>query len=249
MAKKLAPNEALQKISDWLAEAYGRQLLSLVVYGSAAGGHRHTQRSDVNLLAVLDHVDAAALDAGAAAIRWWAEQGNPPVVMLAKSELEDAATVFPIEWLDIQANHSVLRGEDFFQQVSHSAELHRNQLQHELRAQLLRLRGAYMRHGHEAKRLEALLLDSVSTFLTLFRHALVVVGQPIVWPKDGVLRSAAAAFAFSPASWQAILEARHENRRLEGGNLDKLRQLFAQYLSSIQTVEQALENFHAPSPA
>lgn len=249
MAKKLTPDAALQKITAWMTEAYGARLLALVVYGSAAGGHRHTYRSDVNLLAVLDRVDAAALEAGAAAVRWWAEQGNPPVVMLAKDELDDAAEVFPIEMLDIQANHSVLLGEDYFQNVQHHMGLHRNQLQHELRAQLLRLRGAYMRHGHEAKRLEALLLDSVSTFLTLFRHALVVVGQPMVWPKDAVLRSAVSTFAFSPAAWQAILDARHETRRLEGGNLEKLRQLFAQYLSSIQTVEQALENFHAPSPA
>lgn len=245
MAKKLAPEQALQKMSDWLAVSYGERLLSLVVYGSAAGGHHHTQRSDVNLLAVLDRVDASALDAGAAAARWWSDQGNPPVVMLAKDELEDAAEIFPIEFMDIQANHSVLRGEDWFGQVRPAPQRHQAQLQHELRAQLLRLRGAYMRHGHEAKRLETLLLDSVSTFLTLFRHALVVAGQPLSWPKDAVLRAAAATFKFPSAPWEAILRARRENRRLENGKLENLRSLFAQYLSSIQTVEQALENIHA----
>lgn len=242
---KLAPEAALDKITAWLTQLYGGRLQSLIVYGSVAGGNHHNKRSDINLLAVLDRLDAATLDQGAAAVKWWTEQGNAPLVMFSRDEQDDAANVFPIEYLDIQANHRVLKGEDLFASIPGFPDLHRRQVEHELRAKLLRLRGAYMSRGRDAKALEAVLLDSVSTFLTLFRHALVAVGEPFRLPKDEVLAAAAARFQFSATPFEAILRARRDASRLEGGKSEPLCALFAQYLAAIQTVERALEVSHA----
>jgi len=240
---KTTPEAALEKITAWLVQLYGERLQSLVVYGSLApGGNHDAQRSDINLLAVLDRLDAATLDQGAPAVQWWSAQGNPPLVMLARDEQNDAAEVFPIEYLDIQAHHRVLKGEDLFAQAPHYPEIHRRHVEHDLRAKLLRLRGAYMSVGHDAKKLEALLLDSSSAFLTLFRHALVAVGEPMRVPKDEVLAAAAARFHFAPASFAAILAARRGNARLEGGKLEALRHLFAHYLAAIHQVESGLED-------
>lgn len=242
---KLTKEAALDKIAAWLAELYGERLQSLIVYGSGTGANHHTKRSDLNLLAVLDRLDAATLDQGAAAVKWWTDQGNAPVVMLARDEQDDAADVFPIEYLDIQANHRVLKGEDLFARIPSFPDLHRRQVEHDLRAKLLRLRGAYMASGRDAKGLEALLLDSVSTFVTLFRHALVACGEPLRLPKDEVLAAAAARFQFAAAPFTAILGARRAGSRIEDGKLEALRALFAQYLAAIQQVERALEVSHA----
>lgn len=242
---KSDPQAALDKITAWLRQLYGDRLQSLVVYGSLAAGH-HVKRSDINLLAVLDRIDAAALDLGAPAIRWWTNQGNPPVVLLSRDEQEAAADLFPIEYLDIQANHRVLHGADLFPPGLFTgprfAELHRRQVAQELRAKLLRLRAAYMVAGDDAKKLEAALRDSVSTVLILFRHALAAVGEPLRIPKVEVLAAAAARFHFPAAPLQSILEARAGSGRLAGGQREPLRVLFSQYLDAIAQVEHALEH-------
>ncbi len=242
----MTPEAALEKMSAWMSQLYGERLQSLLVYGSAANSsHHRSQRSDINLLAVLDHLDAATLDQGAEAVRWWTAQGNPPLIMLSRDEQDEAADVFPIEYLDIQANHRVLMGRDPFAEVPHFPDLHRLQVEHELRAKLLRLRGGYMALGNDAKSLEAMLLDSASTFLTLFRHALVAQGEPFIATKDEVLAAASRHFGFPAEAFALVLAARRSGARLEGGKLEPLRALFARYLASIHTVERSLENHHA----
>ena len=234
----------LEKVAAKLSEVYGERLLSLVAYGSAAGGHHHDRRSDINLLAVLDSLDAASLDQGSEVLRWWVGEGNAPIVLLTADEQQDAAAVFPIEYLDIHTNHRLLRGQDLFTAPGGDAVLHRRQVEHELRTKLLRLRGAYVNASRDSKSLEALLLDSISSFLTLFRHALVAVGEPLLRPKREVLAAAAHRFQFSATPFSVILDARQRGERLGGGKLDALRDIFAPYLAAIQTVERALEQAH-----
>ena len=244
MAPHMAPHDALDKISAWLADLYGPRLISLVVYGSFANGHQHNhdpKHSDINLLAVLDTVDAHALDQGEPALAWWIKQGYPPVALLSRDEQADSADVFPIEYLDIHAHHRLLKGDDLFGQAPQLPELHRRQVEHDLRAKLLRLRAAYIGSSRDAKALERVLLDSVSTFLTLFRHALAAVGQPFLVDKEKVLAAAAAHFHFDAAPFTAILQSRRLPSRLEGGKLEPLRALFARYLAALSQVERALE--------
>ena len=249
---KTDPEAALQKISGWLAELYGARLQSLVAYGSAAGGNHRHQRSDINLLAVLDRLDAATLDQGAAALRWWTQQGNPPVVLLSRAEQDATAALFPIEYLDIQAHHRVLRGEDLFA-APHDGPgapgAHRHAVERELRSKLLRLRGAYTSVASDAKKMEAVLHDSASAILTLFRHALVAVGEPLQLHKDAVLAAAAARFGFAPEPLQAILHARRAGGRIAGGKREAVGSVFAAYLDAVQAVELAVREYDGPQHA
>lgn len=238
---QLEAEAALEKITVWLRELYGERLQSLLAYGSVAGGNHRGKRSDLNLLAVLDRVDAATLDHGAPAVRWWKQQGHPPLVVLSREEQNNSADVFPIEYLDIHNHHRVLHGEDVFAAIARHPEQHRLQVEHDLRTRVLRLRGIYMGLGDDAKGLEALLLDSVSSFLTLFRHALVAVGEPLVIHKDAVLRAAAARFHFDPGPILQVMQAHRSGERLAGGKLPALRGLFAAYLAAVMQVEHSLE--------
>ncbi|MGH9475495.1 MAG: hypothetical protein ACRD1C_04105 [Terriglobales bacterium] len=238
---KLQPEQALGKITAWLSELYGPRLHSLIAYGSGAESNHHSKRSDLNLLAVLDQVDAGTLDVGAPAVAWWKQQGNPPLVIWTREEWSDSADIFPVEYLDIQVHHRVLHGQDLFTNLPHFPEQHRRQVEHDLRASVLRLRGSYMGVGKDAKALESLMLDSISSFLTLFRHALAALGEPLQVDKQKVLAAAASRFHFSAAPLQAVLQAHQSNARLAGGKLEPLRQLFAQYLEAIMQVERSLE--------
>lgn len=237
---RLPAEKALQQISDWLTQLFGARLRSLVAYGSVAAGNHHAGASDVNLLCVLDEVNVATLDQSADALRWWMEQGNPPMVVLSQSELEDAADVFPIEYLDIRSHHRLLRGEDLVSRLPHHADLHRLQVERELRTQLIRLRGRYMRVNKDARAVEKLLLESCSTFVTLFRHALVVVGGPILARKEDIVAAVAERFEFDSEPFRAILAARRGDAPLVRDR-KQIYPLFAAYLDAIQRVERRVE--------
>jgi hypothetical protein len=70
----------------------------------------------------------------------------------------------------------VLEGDDVFQSLEIPMSLHRVQLEHELRTNLLRLRQTYVANPHDDAVLE-LMLQSISSFGTLFRHVLIAVGE------------------------------------------------------------------------
>ena len=101
----------------------------------------HEQYSDVNLLLVLRQLGASALHSIAPVITWWTPEENlrPPMIM-THQELQESADVFAIELLDIKLSHRTLAGEDVVMAIEVPMNLHRVEVEHELRTTLLRLR-------------------------------------------------------------------------------------------------------------
>jgi hypothetical protein len=78
--------------------------------------------------------------------------------------------------MDMKQRHRVLHGEDPLAALDVPREMHRVQVERELRTAIVKLRQAYLvAKGGEA--MGRLLGSSVSSFATLFRHALIVFGQ------------------------------------------------------------------------
>ncbi|HZT72736.1 MAG TPA: hypothetical protein VE996_03715 [Terriglobales bacterium] len=238
MAKN--PEQDLAKLTEWLSAVYGSNLVSLLLFGSMAGGNHHRRYSDVNLLAVLEDVEAAALERGAEAFRWWERRGHRPVTIFSRAEAATVARYFPIESLDLRHHRRILAGSDPFADGADGGAAHRWHVEHDLRSRLLRLRARYVALAKDRKGLERLLLQSGMTFVTLLRHALAALGAPWSADQEAVARAAGERFGFSPEPFLRILAARRGERPLPG-SLDELRQLFAAYLAALQQVERQLE--------
>ena len=130
----------LNELVDRLRRDYGETLISVILYGSAASGEFHEKFSDLNVLVVLKQLGVRELALGRETVRWWQKQKQPLPLLLAREEIENSSDVFPVEFLDIQHNHRLLHGEDVVAKFSFDTHDHRRQVEHELRAALLRLR-------------------------------------------------------------------------------------------------------------
>ena len=107
------PESKLQELVTRLQQACGENLVSIVLYGSAAREDFHEQFSDVNVLVVLQHLQPSSFAPISAVLRWWSheEKLRPPMIMTLE-ELRESADVFAIELLDIQRSHKTLFGQD-----------------------------------------------------------------------------------------------------------------------------------------
>ena len=86
---------------------------------------------------------------------------------------------------------------------------YRAQVEHDLRAKLLRLRQKASGALSDPNLLRRLLLDSVSTFCVLFRHALVLHGVDGAAAKArGRSRRARERFGIDPAPFEKLLDVR-----------------------------------------
>lgn len=229
------PESKLQELVSRLQQACGDNLLSVVLFGSAAREDFHEEFSDVNLLIVLQQLTSSSFAPLSTVLQWWSheEKLRPPMIMTLE-ELRESADVFAIEMLDIKESHKTLFGQDVAA-IEIPMNLHRIEVEHELRTTLLRLRHHLLLSPKEDE-LRAVLAKSITSVLTLFRHALIALGEKPPHAKPQILERGAAVFGFEAAPLQSILELRNDGRHSEN-----LRDLYYAYMSAIQRVAHELD--------
>jgi hypothetical protein len=231
-------DEDLKQLVERLSAAAGQNLVALVLHGSAVSDEFHPQFSDVNILAVVRELSAGAMQALSPVLNWWTGLKYAVPLFFTADELRSVADVFPIEMIDIKLRHRILYGDEIFAQLEVSMELHRVQLEHEIRTKLLFLREHYMQFSQDAAKVRHLMVDSVSNFLALFRHTLIAMGETPPLHKAEVAQRIAARLGFDPAPLQQLLDVRQHKLKPE---VLELPQAFAAYLRAIETVVAAVD--------
>ena len=194
-----------------LKEAAGKNLESVVLYGSAVRGDFHPGSSDLNVMCTLVTMDLAELQLLAPVVHWWMhEQKEPAPLFFLTEELRRSTDVFAIESIDVQKFHRVLYGKDPVAGLEIPMNLHRVEVEHELRLLLLKLRQHVVVSGHNELEISAVLRKSISAARTLLRHTLLAFGEePPVTATDIFLRIEQLTGA-SAETW-ADIYAQHES--------------------------------------
>jgi hypothetical protein len=228
----------LDRLVERLVKAHGPQLVSVVLYGSAATGDHNSSYSDLNILTVLNEVTPAALGAAEPVFRWWHDLGHPSPLLLSEHEVQTSTDCFAIEFQDIQQHHRLLHGKDVVTSLVIDRSFYRAQVERELRAKLLRLRTKAAPILSEKEPLSRLLADSISTFCVLFRHALLLHGVEAPANKRGIIEHSQKTFTLDPAPFLRLLDAREEKISLK--DLDPVP-LLAAYLKELSLVVDAVD--------
>jgi predicted nucleotidyltransferase len=240
MAEKLI-NDFVGQLRD----AAGSNLVSIVLYGSSASGDFVPESSDTNILCVLHETSFAHLRNLASPIELWIKANNRPPLVMAMEELRRSADVFSIELLDMKSSYRILAGEDVLASLVVPTRFHRVQLEYELREKVILLRQGLIASGGVETRLWDLLLLSLPAFATLFRHALLELGEPAAASKREAVRNLATKVGFDPAAFLQLLDIRE--RKNDPKTVD-VNDLFARYLKEIEQVTAAVDKM-LDSPA
>lgn len=224
-------DDLVQRVRD----ALGDDLVSVVLYGSAVTGDFQEKLSDLNVLCVLKSIGPPQLEKAYGPVDWWLKKKQPAPVFLSAEEINNAHDAFAIEFLDIRAAYQILHGEDIIAAIEVEPTHHRHQVEHELRSRLLRLRERYLALQKDRRELVRLMVDSIPTFATLFRHALILNGGEPPVKKREIFREAASRLSISASPFETLLDVREGQRRLADS---EIRPVFEDYLQQItQTAE------------
>jgi len=228
----------LRELVEKLKQAAGDNLKSVVLYGSAASGDFQPKHSDLNILCVLERLDGAELAKLNPTAAWWARKDHPAPLVFTLEELHRLADVFAIELLDIQASRRVLDGEDVFASLRVPMSLHREQVERELHTNLVRLRQGSLATVRSDANLERLMSASVSTFVALFRHALIALDVEPPQAKRAVVDRLASLLGFDASGLHAVLDAREGKRPLRSAGVPAT---FAAYLAGVTRVAEEVD--------
>jgi len=225
---------------DDLKATHGKNLVSVVLYGSAAAGDFVASQSDYNILIALNKIGPADLRNAHACIREWVRMGNPVPVYFTVSELQNAADVFPIEFHQMSSARKVLFGADVLAGLTVTHDSMRLQTEYELRSKLIQLRRHYIPASASLDGLKSLMGDSLSSFAALFRAVLVVCGIEPPLTKREIVATTADHLKINGTPFEKIFNIRENNF---AAKLDETsaNTLFGEYMEQIENVIDAID--------
>ena len=212
-ARTMKEEQLLTELVSRLKKASGENLLSVILYGSAATDEFQPKHSDLNVLCILLDLSRGELSKLHAASTWWVKKGHPAPLFFTLNELHHSADIFAIELLDIKAARRILYGEDVVASLHVPTDLHRLHVERELRNNTLRLRQYYVMHAADSRKTFQLMVSSISTFVALFRHALIALGEEPPPTKRATVDRAGSALEFDPSAFHTVLDIREGRKR------------------------------------
>ena len=248
----MAPEKLINEFVERLRAAAGTNLLSAILYGSAAAGDYIPKHSDVNLFCVLGETSFAAIEALGPAIEWWGKQKHHVPLLMSVEEMRRSADVFSIEFLDMKRHYRVLWGEDFLKTLEIPMRLHRAQVEYELREKTILLRQQLLMVVNKSDAKWDLLLRSVPSFGTLFRHALIAsgdAGSASTSISSSVSKREAAAalgakLGIDAGVFGELLDIRERKKDKKAAEVDAI---FARYLRLVEQVTAAVDKMLDPA--
>jgi len=234
----MIPMDIVDEFVKRAREAGGSNLESVILFGSAVAGDFHPGLSNLNLLCILRDSSFPALKTLAPAAKWWDKQKQPPPLCTTRQEILRSTDVFTIELLDMQQHHRVLYGEDVLSGLHIPMDLHRVQVEYELREKLILLRQHLLMASEHDSRLWDVLLRSAPSFSTLFRHALIALGDTSRPTRHEAVKALAKRLAFDASAMLQVLVVR-ENK-LDRKKMD-ISELVSRYLAAVERVTTAVD--------
>ena len=241
---KTIVHDALNGLLRDLQNTHGDNLVSVVLYGSAAAGDHIELRSDYNLLITLKRITPEDLRQSQPPMREWQRLGHPLPVYFTAEELSDAADVFPIEFHQMANARIVLYGRDPFEVVQLSDANLRHQTEYELRSKLIQLRRMYIPASTSIEKLCELMSDSLASFAALFRAVLMLYGEDAPVAKPECVRATARKFGLDPDPFEKIFAFRSSDYLPPTEK--EANDIFAAYMTQLDVVIQAVDDFVAP---
>ncbi|HEV7743671.1 MAG TPA: hypothetical protein VGO56_01625 [Pyrinomonadaceae bacterium] len=241
---KTVVHEALNGLVKDLQSTHGDNLVSVVLYGSAAAGDHIELRSDYNLLITLQRITPEDLRLAQAPMREWQRLGHPLPVYFTAEELSDAADVFPIEFHQMANARAVLYGQDPFELVTLSNGNLRHQAEYELRSKLIQLRRMYIPASVSIEKLCDLMSDSLASFASLFRAVLMLHGEEAPVAKPDCVRATTRRFALDPEPFEQIFAFRSTDYLPPTEK--EANDIFGAYLTQLDRIIQVVDEFDKP---
>ncbi|MCU0648467.1 MAG: nucleotidyltransferase domain-containing protein [Gemmatimonadaceae bacterium] len=236
----------LEQLVPQLVNAYGASLRTIALYGSAAAGEHLPNRSDINVLVLVDALPLEVLRRVAATSRAWSAAGNPPPLTMTVAEWRRSSDVFPMEYADILERHRVLHGALPTDGITVAPRDLRLQVEQEAIGKLLRLRQHVMAIGDDREKQSALIAQSLSTIMAIFRGVVRLHGDRADREYDDLARHVAhlTRNAVPAPPFERAVAHRRGTAVIPP---EDVPDVLAQYLDGMEHLVRYLDGF--PTPA
>ncbi len=202
------PEEIFAEFTADFQKLFGSDLLSVCLYGSGARHDYVPGKSDINFLVVLTEEGINGLKKVFPILPRWRKRRVAIPLVMTKSFMASSMDVYPIEFLNMKRNYVPVFGEDVLAEMAFDRKALRLQVERELKGKTLLLRMRYLGTEGKSDRLESLIKESITAFISIFNALLYMAGVEIPKGRAEVVQAAAKAFAISPEAFLKCVQIR-----------------------------------------
>lgn len=160
------------EFTDKLIDAFPDKLEAVILFGSAAGVEYIEDKSDINILIILQNIRTIDLNVIMDTGKKYIKKGLGIPLIFERDHVATSLDTFPIEFSDMKLRHILLHGNDPLKNADIEGKNVRYQCERELKSMLVNLRRGFLRTEGKKENLENLLTGSLSAVLAACRGML-----------------------------------------------------------------------------
>lgn len=225
------PKEIFSGIINEYKQLFGDDLVSIILYGSAASSEYVAGKSDINFMIVLSDQGIDSLDRTFDLIAKWKKRNVATPLFVTEAYVRTSLDVFPIEYLNFQKTYKLVYGKDILKDLSFDREFLRMQCEREVKGKLLLLREAFLESQGKGKYLQQLIAQSLGAFVAIFNGLLHLKGKELPRHKREVIKQVCQAFDMDNRLFEKLLDVKESRAKLTN---PEITQIFKAYLKEVQ---------------
>lgn len=232
------PQDIFVDLTKDYLQVFGRELVSLVLYGSAAGGSYVKGKSDINLLVVLTPEGMSRLEDAFALVKNWRKRNVAVPLVLTKEFIASSLDAYPIEFLNMKNQSVVIYGENVLDPLVFKPEDLRLQIERELKSKMILLREGYLESEGSARRIRQLIGQSLTALVSIFNAMLYLKQTKAPKHKKETVEEAGRVFAIDANVFARCFDIKAGADKLSG---QEVVGVFKQYLREVEKVSSMID--------
>jgi len=233
------PKEIFPEIINEYRVLFSDDLISIILYGSAAGKDYRPGKSDINFMIVLSEEGIERLDKAVKTVTKWKKRKVATPLFLTETYVETSMDVFPIEYLNFQRNHILVYGKDILKDLSFNHEFVRLQCEREIKGKLLLLREAFLETAGKGRALKEVIGHSTQAFVAIFKALLYLKGKEPPAENRKIIRSTCEAFDLDAVLFEKLIDIKEERIKPKD---DEIINLFKGYLTEVRKLSKIADD-------
>jgi hypothetical protein len=227
------PQDIFVPLTEDYQKVFGKDLVSLILYGSAAGGHYVKGKSDINLLVVVTQEGINRLESSLAIVKQWKKCRVAVPLVMTKAFMESSLDCYPIEFLNMKNSHILIHGENVLAKLKFKPEDLRLQIEKELKGKLVLLRQGYLETEGNARQLRQLISRSLTAFISIFNALIFLKRESMPQKRRDTIKELAKLFTFDADVLFTCADIKEGVDKLSG---EEIAGVFKKYLREVENI-------------
>lgn len=227
------PQDIFVPLTDDYHKIFGKDLVSLILYGSAAGGSYVKGKSDLNLLVVLTPESVNNLDGVLSLVKRWKKSRVAIPWIMTKQFIVNSLDCYPIEFLNMKNSHILIYGEDVLAPLTFKPEDLRLQIERELKGKLVLLRQEYLASEGNSRQLRQLISRSLTAFVSIFNALLYLKQESAPQRRRETIKEMTGLFTFDADVFLNCIDIKESVDKFSG---EEILDIFKKYLREVENI-------------